>query len=783
MKIKHYLFLISLGVCMFVFTSVFNSAVAQKKSGKGKATSTAPAKVPMSDSEIDKKVAELLSKMSTEEKVGQMTQVNINVILKGGYGNYDGTIDTALLREAVVTYKVGSILNALHGYSIPLWHKIITSIQDEATKKTTNKIPVLYGIDAIHGVTFTSKSTLFPQSIGIGATRNTELSRLAGEVTAKECRASGIRWNFAPVLDVGRMPLWPRFGETYGEDTYLVTQMGVAAIKGMEGNGDLTADTRVASCMKHYLGYSAPLSGKDRTPAYIPERQLREVFLPSFAAAVAAGSHTIMINSSEINGIPVHANKYLLTDVLRNELGFKGVAVSDWEDIIRLHDKHRVASTPKEAVRMGVMAGIDMSMVPHDYSFYKLLLECINDGSVPMSRIDEATSRILKLKYQVGLFDNAYPEPSAAKNFGLPEYKTIALDAARESMTLLKNEGNILPLAKDKKVLVTGPGAKSISALNGAWSYSWQGTDIKEYPDTSATIYNAIKAKVGAANISYTKGTKFDKREYDIDKTVEAAKNVDYVIVCIGEDAYAESPGSIDNLDLQEVQQKLVKALLASGKPVILVLTEGRPRIIRELEPETKAILMAYVPGSQGHNAIADVLFGDYNPNGKLPFSYPKFSGDLMTYDNKFSDRVTELSPGKMGEGGYKPQWAFGYGLSYTKYEYSNLKLSSKTLKGDGILKVTIDVKNAGQKAGKEAVELYTRDHFASITPSLRRLRKFQKISLNAGETKTVEFELNKKDLAFIGMDEKTFITEPGDFDVIFNVEKGTLKDTFTYEQ
>jgi beta-glucosidase len=782
MKIKHYLFLISLGVCMFVFTA-FNSAFAQKKSGKGKSTATAPAKTPMSDSEIDKKVAELLSKMSTEEKVGQMTQVNINVILKGGYGNYDGTIDTAALREAVVNYKVGSILNALHGYKVPLWHKIITQIQDEATKKTPNKIPVLYGIDAIHGVTFTSNSTLFPQSIGLGATRNPELSRLAGEVTAKECRASGIRWNFAPVLDVGRMPLWPRFGETYGEDTYLVTQMGVAAIKGMEGNGDLTQNNRVASCMKHYLGYSAPLSGKDRTPAYIPERQLREIFLPPFAAAVSAGSHTIMINSSEINGVPVHGNKYLLTDVLRTELGFKGVVVSDWEDIIRLHDKHKVASTPKEAVRMGVMAGIDMSMVPHDYSFYKLLMELIKEGTVPMARIDEATGRILKLKYQVGLFDNAYPEPEATKNFGLPEYKTIALDAARESMTLLKNDGNILPLPKDKKVLVTGPGAKSVSALNGAWSYSWQGTDIKEYPDTSATIYNAIKAKVGAANITFMKGTKFDKREYDIDKTVEAAKNVDYVIVCVGEDAYAESPGSIDNLDMADVQQKLVKALLASGKPVIMVLTEGRPRIIRELEPDTKAILMAYVPGSQGHNAIADVLFGDYNPNGKLPFSYPKYSGDLMTYDNKFSDRVTELSPGKMGEGGYKPQWPFGYGLSYTKIEYNNLKLSSKTLKGDGTIKVTIDVKNAGTKACKEAVELYTRDQYASITPPQRRLRKFQKISLNPGETKTVEFELNKKDLAFIGLDEKTFVTEPGDFDVIFMMEKNTLKDTFTYEQ
>jgi beta-glucosidase len=788
MKIKSPLYL---GISLILLSAFFNSGYSQKKAAKSKKESQAvTAKAPLTDAEIDQKVKDLLSKMSIEEKVGQMTQVNLNTILKGGYDNNDGGVDTALLRKAVVDYKVGSILNAInHAYSVDTWHNIIKQIQDVATKKTTNKIPVLYGIDAIHGVTFTLKSTLFPQSIGIGATRNTELSRMAGEVTAKETRASGIRWNFAPVLDVGRMPLWPRFGETYGEDVNLVKEMGVSAIKGMEGNGDLTKPTQVASCMKHYLGYAVPASGKDRTPAYIPERQLREYFLPPFTEAVKAGSHTIMINSSEINGIPVHGNKYLLTDVLRTELGFKGVAVSDWEDIIRLYEKHKVASSPKEAVRMGVMAGIDMSMVPNDFSFYILLNELVKENAVPMSRIDEATGRILKLKYQVGLFDNAYPEPEATKNFGLPEYKTIALDAARESITLLKNEGNILPLPKDKKILITGPGAKSITSLNGAWSYSWQGTDAKWYPDTTAYIYNAIKAKVGAGNVIYTRGTKFDRRDYDTDKTAELAKTVDYVVVCIGEDAYAESPGVIDNLDLPEVQQKLVKAVAAAGKPVIVVLTEGRPRIIREIEPDVKAIVMAYIPGSQGHNAIADVLFGDYNPNGKLPFSYPKHSGDLVLYDNKFSERVTELSPGTMGEGGYKPQWPFGFGMSYTKFEYSNLKLSSAILKGDGTIKVSVDVKNVGQKAGKEAVELYTRDHFASVTPSTRRLRKFTKISLNAGEMKTVTFELNKKDLAFIGLDEKTFVTEPGDFDIMINTEKEmssnekAMKATFTYQE
>jgi beta-glucosidase len=788
MNIKSPLYLV---ICFLILSAFFNLGYSQKKASKDKKnTDPSAAKVPLTDAQMDQKVKDLLSKMSLEEKVGQMTQVNLNLILVGGYDNNDGNVDTALLRKAVVDYKVGSILNAInHAYTVETWHKIIKQIQDVATKRTPNKIPVLYGIDAIHGVTFTLKSTLFPQSIGIGATRNPELSRQAGEVTAKETRASGIRWNFAPVLDVGRMPLWPRFGETYGEDVNLVKAMGVASINGMEGNGDLTSPTQVASCMKHYLGYSVPASGKDRTPAYIPERQLREYFLPPFAEAVKAGSHTIMINSGEINGIPVHGNKYLLTDVLRTELGFKGVAVSDWEDIIRLYEKHKVASSPKEAVKMGVMAGIDMSMVPNDFSFYTLLIELVKENSVPMSRIDEATSRILKLKYQVGLFDNAYPEPAATKNFGLPEYKTIALEAARESITLLKNEGNILPLPKDKKILITGPGAKSITCLNGAWSYSWQGTDAKWYPDSSAYIYNAIKAKVGAGNAIYMRGTKFDKRDYDTDKAAELAKTVDYVVVCIGEDAYAESPGVIDNLDLPEVQQKLVKALVAAGKPVIIVLTEGRPRIIRDIEPDVKAIVMAYVPGSQGHNAIADVLFGDYNPSGKLPFTYPKASGDIVLYDNKFSERITELAPGKMGEGGYKPQWPFGFGMSYTKFEYANLKLSSPVLKGDGTLKIMVDVKNTGQKAGKQAVELYTRDHFASVTPSTRRLRKFTKISLNPGEMKTVTFELNKKDLAFVGLDEKTFVTEPGDFDIMINTEmemmnnEKAMKATFNYQE
>lgn len=763
---------------VLTFSLATKESVAQKKSKKANKSKEVELKA-YTEEEVDAKVKELLSKMSVEEKVGQMTQVNLNVVLVGGYGNQDGKIDQALLEKAVLEYKVGSILNAInHAYDIPTWHSVVKQIQDVALK-TPNKIPVVYGIDAIHGVTFTSGSTLFPQNLSMGATRNPELARKAGEVTAMECRASGLRWNFAPVLDVGRQPLWPRFAETYGEDTYLVKEMGVASIIGMEGDGNLRLPNHVASCMKHYIGYSAPASGKDRTPAYIPERQLREIFLPPFAAAVKAGSETVMINSSEINGIPVHADKYLLIDVLRKELGFKGVAVSDWEDIIRLHTKHKIASTPKEAVRIGVMAGIDMSMVPHDFTFYELLVELVKEGQVPMSRIDEACGRILALKFNTGLFDNAYPEESTNGFFQKPEYKQVALDAARESIVLLKNKNNILPLTKGKKILITGPGADSKSTLSGSWSYTWQGDDEKYYPKETKTILGVLKEKNGEANVVYTKGTRFERRDFDIAETVEKAKSVDYVVVCIGEEAYAESPGAIDDLMLNEVQQKLVTELYKAGKPVILVLTEGRPRVIHNLVPDAAAIVYAGVPGSQGALAINEVLFGEYNPDGLLPFSYPAFTGDIIPYDHKFSDKVTELSPGRMGEGGYKPEWPFGFGLSYTKFEYSDLKISSDKLKGNETLKVSLTVKNAGAKAGKHTVELYTKDQYATITPSVKRLRRFTKISLEAGKSQTVEFELTKADLAFIGMDSKTFVTEAGDFDIMV----GDLTKTFKFEE
>ena len=732
---------------------------------------------------IDKKVEALLAKMSLEEKVGQMTQINLNVILKDGYGNIDGTIDPVALRKAVIEYKVGSILNAINqAYSVEQWHNIIKQIQD-ATKETPNKIPVLYGIDAIHGATFTLESTLFPHNIGMAATRNPSLVKEAAKITAKEVRASGIRWNFDPVLDIGRQPLWSRFPETFGEDVYLVKTLGAETIKGYEEDG-LDKITAVASCMKHYVGYSGSTTGKDRTPSLIPEITLREYYLPQFKAAIDAGASTIMINSGEVNGIPVHANKYLLTDVLRKELGFKGLAVSDWEDIIRLHERHRVAATPKEAVKMAVMAGVDMSMVPHDFSFFEYLVELVKEGQVPMSRINEACGRILKLKFQLGLFDNPYPEPEAKKNFGLLEYRKVALDAARESITLLKNEKindsdiePILPLSKNKKILVAGPGGENVTSLNGCWSYTWQGDVAKWYPKWNKTIRQAVEAKVGSNNLISVSKEGFNKKvNYKKDELIEAAKNVDVILLCLGENAYAEQPGVIDDLTIPENQIELAKAAYSTGKPVVLILTQGRPRIIREIEPDAKAIVLAYWPGSMGADAIADVLFGDYNPDGKLPFTYPKYTGDILMYDHKFTDAIQELTPGRVTFNGYKPQYPFGHGLSYTTFTYGDIKLSNTKIVKDQKLKVSIEVKNSGKRDGKISVELYTRDHYASITPCVKRLRKFQKVFIPAGKTQIVEFEIDRNDLAFVNADLKT-VTEPGDFDVII----GDKVATFTY--
>ncbi len=716
------------------------------------------------------KAESLLKKMSLEEKVGQMTQVTLAVIAKGGWANADGSLDPIALKKAIVTYKVGSVLNTTaHALTQDTWWKVLTQIQDE-TKNTQQKIPVIYGLDAMHGQTYTLNSTLFPQNIAVAATRNNSLVTAMAKVTAKELRASGVRWNFAPVLDIGRQPLWSRFPETFGEDVFIGTSMGTAAVKAYEEDG-LRNPTAVATSLKHYLGYSNSRNGKDRTPIYMPEIEMREYYLPQFREAVKAGASSVMINSGEINGEPVHASKYLLTDVLRKELGFTGVIVTDWEDIKRLHERHNVASTPRQAVVMAINAGIDMSMVPGDFSFYDLLIEAVKKGEVPMSRIDDAVKRILVLKYKLGLFDNPYPEMDAKNNFGNPAYQTLALDAAHEAMTLLKNQNNILPLSKNTKVLVAGPSAQSISAMNGCWSYTWQGKEDEWYPSDSKTILQAITDKVGAANVTTTTGKGFDNPlNYDITTVTAAAGKADVIVLCVGENAYAESPGNTRELALADDQMAIAKAAIASGKPVILVLTEGRPRFITGIEPSVKGILMTYWSGKKSAEAIADVLFGDYNPSGRLPFSYPRSMGEIVLYDRKPTEEIREIFNDNVNTG-YDPLYAFGHGLSYTSFEYSDLELSSKTLSATSKLTVSVTVKNTGSRDGLHSVELYSRDLYASITPPMQRLRAYQKIALKAGESKKISFTIDKNDLAFVNAQLKT-VTEKGEFELMIGGKK-----------
>lgn len=703
----------------------------------------------------------LLQKMTLEEKAGQMTQVNMTVVAKQN----DATnlpkgihaLDPVKLNKVLVECNVGSILNALEGRKhMEGWHEIITDIQDYSTKKTRLKIPCLIGVDAIHGATYIFGSTLFPHNIGIAATRNPELEKQSSIITALETKASGVKWNFDPVFDIGRQPLWPRFAETYGEDVTIATMFGVSAVKGYEESG-------VASCMKHFVGYSKPATGWDRTPAYIPEIELREYYLPQFKAAIEAGSKTIMINSGEVNGIPTHANKYLLTDVLRTELGFKGLAVSDWEDIIMLHTKHNVASTPKEAVKIAVMAGVDMSMVPMDLSFYYHLVDLIKSGEIPMSRIDEAVKRILILKYQLGLFDNAYPNQKDLPGFQQAKYKEVALQSALESMTLLKNEKQLLPLAAGKKVLLAGPGANNKSSLHGCWSYSWQGDEEFRYPAKTLTIKQALENRIGKENVICESVSKYDSTINFSMKNVQA---VDYIVLCLGENAYAETPGSIKDLNLDENQQNLVREAKKFNKPIIIVLTEGRPRLINKIEPLAESILMAYWPGERGAEAIVQTLMGDYNPHGKLPFTYPLHTGHQVLYDCKFSETGLTNTQEGFTYKGYDPQYAFGHGLSYTSFEYSNLTLSTDSLKAKNVLTVSVTVKNTGSKDGKEAIDLFSRDHFASVTPSNRRLRKFTQVSLKAGESKVVTFQITADDLKFVNMNNK-MVVEEGGFDII----------------
>ncbi len=715
----------------------------------------------------DAKIEALIKKMTIEEKVGQMTNITIGMMLKEK-GN-DIALDYDKLRNILIKNKVGSLQNVIsHAYTLEQWHKMLNDIQKVNMDESRLKIPMLYAIDAVHGADYTIGSTLFPHNLGLAASRNTDLAKLCAEITAKEVRASGIRYNFSPVLDAGRQPLWPRLAETFGEDIYLVKQMGLSEIEGYEGKS-LKDINHVAACMKHFIGYSFPASGKDRSSAIIPEIVLREYFLPSFKAAIEAGTRTVMINSAEVNGEPVHASKYLLTTLLRKELGFKGVVISDWEDVKKLYERHRVAASYKEAVYQSVEAGIDLCIVPMDLDFSKYLIELIKEKKISEERINASVRRVLKLKFDVGLFNQPFVEEEAFKNFGVAAYKQTALDAATESITLLKNTNGILPLAKDKKILVTGPAAKSLTTLHGAWSYSWQGTNTNYFSKDLKNIYQAIQGK--NSNVTYQPGTDFISKDLGIDKAVEMAKDADYIVVCLGEDAYAETPGNIDNLDLPLIQQQLVQALSKTNKPIIAVFTQGRPRVIRDIEPLLSGVVMAYWPGSEGGNAIADVLFGDANPSGKLPITYPRYASTFTTYDHKWLDEVFEQAEPQIFSYSFRPQYQFGEGLSYTTFNTSAISLSSDTLTNNKPITIKVKVSNTGKVAGKETVEVYSSDLVASVTPSVKRLRKFQKVLLAAGETKELVFTITAKDLAFVGKDLK-MVTEKGEFDILIGKEK-----------
>jgi beta-glucosidase len=711
---------------------------------------------------IENKVKHLLSQMTLEEKVGQMTQVDFTVIGVPKEQNAEDQIDPAKLEDAVINHHVGSILNTPFtpdnkSQSIEIWRKMMRTVQDAAAR-TRLKIPVIYGIDAIHGATYTQNSVLFPQAISMAATFNPELAFKEGEITAREVRASGQQWNFSTVMDIGRQPLWPRLWETFGEDVHLATVMGTSYIKGHQGD-DFSAADKAPTCLKHYVGYSYPLNGKDRTPAWLGERTLREYFLPTFEAGIKAGSPTVMVNSSEVDGIPGHANHHYLTTILRKELGFKGIAVSDWADIERLYTRDKMASSPKEAVKIAVMAGIDMSMVPFDFSFYDLLIELVKSREVPMSRIDEAVSRILKVKYQAGLFD---PKPllEVEGNFATADAIETNRQAARESIVLAKNDHNILPLKKDANILVTGPTANLLSVMNGGWTITWQGFAEELYPQQKLTVLEAIQEK-STGQVTYVGGGSFDA-PIDIQKVVDEAKNHDVILLSLGEHTYTETPGNIETLNLDQVQVDLANAALATGKPVVLLTLGGRPRIITSIAERASGVILGFLPGMEGGEAIADILYGDYNPNGKLPITYPRNTNGITPYDYKPIESFEQNT--------YNPLYPFGHGLSYTTFETSGLKIEKDKISMGKNIKVTVNVKNTGTIKGKEAVLLYINDVAASVTRPNKQLKAFKKVELNPGQSESLSFTLTPHDLSFIGVDLKR-IVEPGDFKVMVGNE------------
>lgn len=744
-------------------------------------------------------VEALLQQMTIEEKVGQMTQINLDVVCVGEIYNLSEPhrIDSTKLNTALKQWHVGSFLNCGgHAYPLEQWHTLIGEIQRVAMTETRLKIPVIYGIDAIHGANYVMGSTLFPQQLAQAATFNTELVRQGAAITAYETRAAGIPWNFSPVLDAARHPAWSRFFETYGEDPYTVSQMGKACVAGYQGGQIMRSEDQeivrsldptitrsneptisrsndqyhVAACMKHFLGYGGARTGKDRTPAYISDIQLREIYLPSFKAAVEQGAMTVMINSGEINGIPVHANKKILTDLLRGELKFEGIAVTDWEDIIKLHMNHRVAPNLKEATFMAIDAGIDMAMVPNDFEFSRLLIELVKEGRISEQRLDQSVRRILRIKKQLNLLNHngIYPL-SDYPNFGSALHQTTAELTAAESITLLENNG-VLPLNTDTKVLVTGPGANSLVIQNGAWTRTWQGTEAKYNDETKLTIAEAILQL--SANAQYVEGCGIQEKGKS-DEALAAADNADVVVICLAEWPSTEKVGDIDDLSMPRAQIDFVKDMKKKGKKIVLVLVENRPLLVNEIVGDCDAIVMAYQPGDYGGLALADILYGVVNPSGKLPFTYPRFNQSLLMYDHKYTETVDQ----KFGNNAFQPQWPFGHGLSYSNIIYEKIECTADTLKSYDAMKVKVTLKNPSTRDAKESVILYVHDHYATVTPAVRRVIDFDKVTVTAGERRVVEFTVDRKDLEFVNADLK-WVTEDGQFDVM----AGALKSTFYYQ-
>lgn len=723
------------------------------------------------DAKMEAKIEKTLAKMSLDEKIGQMLELNLDVMGTMDWNKGVWTLNETMLDTLISKYKVGSILNApgTRAATVEQWQGWIKLIQKKSMKYMG--IPDIYGLDHNHGVTYTQGGTLFPQPINLGASFNTELARQMAEVTAYESRAANCPWVYNPVLDLGRDPRWSRIWESFGEDAIVNSRMAEAEVKGYQGDNPNNIDKyHVATSVKHYMAYGAPWTGKDRTPAYLSPAMLREKYFEPFKAAIQAGALTIMANSASINGVPVHASYEYLTKWLKEDLNWDGMIVTDWADINNLFQREHVAKDKKDAIRIAINAGVDMSMDPYSVDFCILLKELVNEGKVSMTRIDDAVRRILRVKYRLGLFDTPNTGGKGYEKFGSDEFAQKSLHAAEETEVLLKNENNILPLAKGKKILLTGPNANQMRCLNGGWSYTWQGSRAEDLAVKYNTIYESLCNKFGKENIVLEQGVTYNEQgQYweenapEIEKAVSAANSADVVIACIGENSYCETPGNLTDLWLSENQRNLVKELAKTGKPIILILNEGRPRLIADIEPLAKAIVHILLPGNYGADALANLLAGEANFSAKLPYTYPREINSLANYDYKVSEEVGTMAGAYNYDAKVSLQWPFGYGLSYTTYEYSNLKVDKASFTADDVLTVTVDVKNTGSRVGKESVLLYSSDLVASVVPDNKRLRDFTKIELQPGEVKTVTFRLPAKSLAFVGADNH-WILEEGDF-------------------